>query len=149
MHNIWQMETIPLGQSHLRDGVARVAENACRFASCGGAASTATTAFNGNSRFISHSETRQTFVVGEKSPLHSRPGSERKRLWVLKKEQRKEILPRLRVLQWHEFFFTAGLPLRRRGQHCSLLLAEEADQAFDVLGSRSQEELLTNKLHPA
>ncbi len=28
--------------------------------------------------------------------------------WLLKKEQRKEILPRLRVLQWHEFFFTTG-----------------------------------------
>jgi len=28
-------------------------------------------------------------------------------------------------------------------------LAEEADQSFDVLGSRGQEELLTNKLHPA
>ena len=28
-------------------------------------------------------------------------------------------------------------------------LAEEADQPFDVLGSRRQEELLTDKLHPA
>ena len=28
-------------------------------------------------------------------------------------------------------------------------LAEEAHQSFDVLGSRCQEELLTNKLHPA
>src|SRR5437016_4606374 len=30
-------------------------------------------------------------LVDDKSPLHSQPGSERKRLWVLKKEQRKEI----------------------------------------------------------
>ena len=28
-------------------------------------------------------------------------------------------------------------------------LAEEAHQSFDVLGSRRQEELLTNELHPA
>jgi hypothetical protein len=28
-------------------------------------------------------------------------------------------------------------------------LAEEADQSFNVLGSRRQEELLTNKLKPA
>jgi hypothetical protein len=66
--------------------------------------------------------------------------------WVLKKGQRKEILPLLRELQWHEFFFTTGLPLRRRGQHWSLLLAKEADQAFDVLRGRRVEELVTNKL---
>ena len=55
------------------------------------------------------------------------------RLWVLKKEQRKEILPRLRVVQWHEFFFTTGLPLRRHGHHWSLPLAEEADQSLSGL----------------
>jgi hypothetical protein len=44
---------------------------------------------------------------------------------VLKKEQQKKILSRLRVLQWHEFFFTTGLPLRRRRQQWSLRLAEE------------------------
>jgi len=70
----------------------------------------------------------------------------RNQAWVLKKEQRKEILPRLRVLQWHEFLFTTGLPLRRHSQHWSLPLAEEADQSLDVLGSRRQEELFTNKL---
>jgi hypothetical protein len=44
------------------------------------------------------------------------------------------------------FFFTTGLPLRRHGQHWSLPLAEESHQSLDVLGSRRQEELLTNKL---
>src|SRR5713101_7837327 len=39
-----------------------------------------------------------------------------------------------------------GLPLRRRDQHWSWPLAEEADQSLDVLGSRRQEKLLTNKL---
>jgi hypothetical protein len=66
--------------------------------------------------------------------------------WVLKEGQQKEILPLLRELQWHGFFFTTGSPLRRRGQHWSLLLAKEADQAFDVLRGRRVEELVTNKL---
>ena len=65
---------------------------------------------------------------------------------MLKKERREEILPQLRVLEWHQFFFTTGLPLRRCVQHWSLRLAEEADQAFYVLGGRRQKELLTNKL---
>src|SRR5713101_1035674 len=56
------------------------------------------------------------------------------RLWVLKKEQRKEILPRLRVVQWHEFFFTTGLPLCRHGHHWSLPLAEEADGTTLLIG---------------
>ncbi len=35
-----------------------------------------------------------------------------KNLWVLKKEQRKEILPRLRVLRLPEFFFAEKLQLK-------------------------------------
>jgi len=50
------------------------------------------------------------------------------------------------VLQWHEFFFITGLPLRRRGQYRSWSLAEEADQSLDVLGHNRREELLMNKL---
>jgi hypothetical protein len=68
------------------------------------------------------------------------------RVWLLKKKQRKEVWPWLRVLQWREFFFPTGSALRRCSQHWSLPLAEEADQSLDVLGSRRKEELLTNKL---
>ena len=42
-----------------------------------------------------------------------------------------------------------GWKLSRRGERWPWPLAEEADESLDVLGSRSQEELLANKLHPA
>jgi hypothetical protein len=64
----------------------------------------------------------------------------------LKKELPKEILPRLRILQQREFFFTTGWHYVVAANIGLGPLAEEADQSLDVLGSCRQEELLPNKL---
>jgi hypothetical protein len=56
---------------------------------------------------------------------------------------------RLQVSLLHECFSVGVLQLRRRSQHWSWSLAQEADQSLDVLSCRRQEELRTHKLHPA
>src|ERR1700687_6226136 len=84
-------------------------------------------------------------MVGEKSPLRSKSLNERNRLWLLKKGCVESESSGSEHHSWEEFLTRVRRLIAYR-ERWSWSLAEEADQSFDILCSRSQEELLANKL---